>query len=265
VAVRSRCDLTARVAELYAFDKQIILSVVPSGVATSNTTSGSPKSLIVAGFDEAGRGALAGPVVVGCVGSVRSKPGGLSIANYLSGLDDSKRVSPKKREKLFERILLAFYCGVGAASSGEIDQMGIVAASSLAALRAYRSMGRLVDLLLLDRGLSLKKAPVASKNSPTTPPELSFTRGDSKSLRIAAASILAKVTRDRMMTQFAPYFPDYKFAKNKGYGTPVHLAALREVGPSSIHRTSFKNPFSIKAHLVGKSIDTCHFKGYTAC
>ena len=241
MAVRSCRDLAARVAELCAFDNQIILSVVPSDIAASNTATAPPseKPLTVAGFDEAGRGALAGPVVVGCVGSVKSKPSGLSITDYLSGLDDSKRVSPKKREKLFGRILLAFCCGVGAASSEEIDQVGIVAASSLAASRAYLSMGNSVDLLLLDRGLSLNK-PSITQLSPTTPPELSFTCGDSKSLRIAAASILAKVTRDRMMTRSAACFPRYEFAKNKGYGTPVHLAALREVGPSSIHRMSFK-------------------------
>ena len=113
MVVRNRCDLTARVAELYAFDEQIILSAVPSDVATSNITGGSPKPLTVAGFDEAGRGALAGPVVVGCAGSIRSRPGNLRITDYLSGLDDSKRVSPQKREQLFARILFAFYCGVG--------------------------------------------------------------------------------------------------------------------------------------------------------
>jgi len=241
VAVRRRRDLDARVAELWAFDNRITLSVVPSGIATSNraTTPPSEKPLTVAGFDEAGRGALAGPVIVWCVGSVKSKSTGLSITDYLSGLDDSKRVSPKKREKLFGRILLAFCCGVGAASSEEIDRMGIVAASSLAASRAYLSMGNSVDLLLLDRGLSLNKPSIAQL-SPTTPPELSFTCGDSKSLRIAAASILAKVTRDRMMTRSAARFPRYEFAKNKGYGTPVHLAMLREIGPSPIHRMTFK-------------------------
>ncbi len=241
MAMRSCRDLAARVAELSAFDNRIILSIVPSDIATSNTTTTPPseKPLTVAGFDEAGRGALAGAVVVGCVGSVKSKRSGLSITDYLSGLDDSKRVSPKKRKQLFGRILLAFCCGVGAASSEEIDRMGIVAASSLAASRAYLTMGNSVDLLLLDRGLSLNKPSIAQL-SPTTPPELSFTCGDSKSLRIAAASILAKVTRDRMMTRSSARFPRYEFAKNKGYGTPVHLAALREIGPSPIHRMTFK-------------------------
>ncbi len=241
MAVRSCRDLAARVAELCAFDNLIISSIVPSDIATSNTTTTPPseKPLTVAGFDEAGRGALAGPVIVGCVGNVKSRPSGLSITHYLCGLDDSKRVSPKKREKLFGRILLAFCCGVGAASSEEIDRMGIMAASSLAASRAYLAMGNSVDLLLLDRGLSLNKPSIAQL-FPAIPPELSFTCGDSKSLRIAAASILAKVTRDRMMTRSAACFPRYEFAKNKGYGTPVHLAALREVGPSPIHRTSFK-------------------------
>ncbi len=244
----------SRVAELYAFDEQICSLVasglVPDGQRPSSEaptaerakektsqTSCDATGLTIAGFDEAGRGALAGPVVVGCV-HFPFVASGLDPPVELVGLDDSKRLSPQKRNALCERIRTLAKWGIGCSSPLEIDRLGIVSALTLAAQRAYRAMGYGVDLLLLDRGLSL--GGVVSSKPATTPPEIAFTKGDTKSLHIAAASILAKVSRDRMMARVAVRFPDYGFDHNKGYGTPGHLAALRRLGPSPFHRTSFR-------------------------
>jgi len=206
----------------------------------------------LAGFDEAGRGALAGPVVEGCVhfefptapSAPITQSLNLSILQPLTGVDDSKRLSPARREDLFERITALSHWGIGTASAAEIDQLGIVPAVSLAARRAYETMGIEVDLLLCDRGLTLLGHGDAGTrrhgDTSPLPPELSFTKGDSRSLHIAAASILAKVTRDRMMLSLHERFPSYGFASNKGYGTAYHLAALRRCGLSTIHRRSFR-------------------------
>ncbi len=259
---RSKEDRFARVCELYAFDESL-----PDGS--------------LAGFDEAGRGALAGPVTVGCV-HFESLGSGLvscmetsgtpplkkvtprkkqdltpsTLLAHLAGVDDSKRLSPARREEMYRRITEVASWGIGWASAQEIDLLGIVPAISLAARRAYITMGERFDLLLCDRGLSLRERETRGRGdlhsphvSPSPrpplpasplPPELSFTKGDSRSLHIAAASILAKVARDRMMLNLHQRFPVYAFAANKGYGTPAHLAALRENGPSAIHRRSFK-------------------------
>jgi ribonuclease HII len=159
---------------------------------------------------------------------------------------------------MYRRITEVASWGIGWASAQEIDLLGIVPAISLAARRAYSMMGQRVDLLLCDRGLSLLSDLVSERLNHLTPQasdpsvsqspdhsiiqslELSFTKGDSRSLHIAAASILAKVARDRMMLNLHQRFPVYAFAANKGYGTPAHLAALRENGPSTIHRRSFR-------------------------
>jgi ribonuclease HII len=161
--------------------------------------------------------------------------------------------------------------GIGCASPAEIDRLGIVSALTLAAKRAYRAMGREVALLLLDRGLSLrehrssksatakhshekerflcklsdsrgetKRPSLARCNATEWPSEIAFTKGDTKSLHIAAASILAKVSRDQMMARVHLRLPGYGFDRNKGYGTAGHLAALRRLGPSPFHRTSFR-------------------------
>jgi len=272
-----------RVRELYAFDEQIRLG---GGVSPESVTPPpKDKPLTIAGFDEAGRGALAGPVVVGCVhipvasGFMPDVRGlvsdgetcsvgpcarrGTSILDFLAGIDDSKRVSVKKREALFPRITSVSDWGIGYAAPSEIDRVGIVPALTLAACRAYRAMRHPVDLLLLDRGLSLRerrtrgttlRPSVASGFTPDvedcsvglharrsrTTAELAFTKGDSRSLHIAAASILAKVHRDRMMVKLNAQYPGYGLDRNKGYGTPAHLAALKRLGPSSIHRRSFR-------------------------
>jgi len=287
------------VRELYAFDEQIRSSVasglvpdveglVPDGNGigvcsvglharrsrTSQERCDATKTMEIAGFDEAGRGALAGPVVVCCVHfDLASEGTTTSILDFLAGIDDSKRVSVKKREALFPRITSVSDWGIGCATPSEIDRVGIVPALTLAACRAYRAMRKRVDLLLLDRGLSLRerrtpvcpgdatgrqgatlRPSVASGFTPDvedcsvglharrsrTTAELAFTKGDSRSLHIAAASILAKVHRDRMMVKLNAQCPGYGLDRNKGYGTAAHLAALKRLGPSSIHRRSFK-------------------------
>jgi len=267
----------SRLAALTAFDESICRCE-----ADATLTLNGP-GFRLAGFDEAGRGALAGPAVVACVhfdlGSLLPVASGFmsdvkglvpdgknrsvgpcarretsqtscdattihpsSILHTLAGLDDSKRLSPQKREALYERICTLSKWGVGWASHSVIDQRGIVPALTLAARRAYRAMGQRADLLLFDRGLSLCSAAVPSESliEPPLPKELTFTKGDAKSLHIAAASILAKVSRDRAMTRVHARFPNYGFDRNKGYGTASHFATLLRLGPSSIHRRSFR-------------------------
>ncbi|HUT86773.1 MAG TPA: ribonuclease HII, partial [Candidatus Heimdallarchaeota archaeon] len=296
----------SRVAELYAFDEQIRSSFyerrtpvclveatgrqgatlrpsvasgfMPDVEEKTSQTSCDATGLTIAGFDEAGRGALAGPVVVGCVHfpdvlvasglvpderSVGSCPQRIPTSqtscdataffDEFNELDDSKRLSPQKREALYKRICTVAKWGVGWASHSVIDRHGIVPALTLAAHRAYRAMGQPVDLLLLDRGLSLHERPSSKAStaedaktaehyykkegslcelgdlcgemkrsslaSCDATPELAFTKGDAQSLHIAAASILAKVSRDRMMIRIHARFPDYGFDRNKGYGT----------------------------------------------
>jgi ribonuclease HII len=140
------------------------------------------------------------------------------------------------REALSGRIATLARSGIGLATVEEIDRLGIVPALSLAARRAYHALGERVDLLLLDRGLTLGKG----KDACDLPPERSFTRGDASSLHIACASILAKVSRDRAMDLLDGRFPGYGLQKNKGYGTPSHLDALARLGPSPIHRATFR-------------------------
>ena len=281
----SKRNRSARVRELYDFDESLVTrrrgdAEIPKWGEEGRQIQGpvsSPRPL-VAGFDEAGRGALAGPVVVGCVhfpffstteqesvptsSPVRDAtvPASLptprlALLEDLAGIDDSKRLTPRQRESLLPRIKAHAVWGVGAASAREIDELGIVSAVSLAARRAYRAMSVEAGLLLCDRGLTMGLAPFLTVDrerkgacpplprslNPSTPQstELSFTRGDSRSLHIAAASILAKVTRDRIMINLAGRFPGYGFARHKGYGTAAHIAALRRLGPSPIHRRTF--------------------------
>lgn len=174
---------------------------------------------IIGGMDEAGRGPLAGPVVAAVV--VLNRP--------ILGLKDSKKLSASLREELFKKIKkdsLAY--GIGWASEGEIDSSDILSATKLAMSRALKKLGLELDGLLLD-GNPLK----IHKN------ELALVGGDDLSNEIAAASILAKVTRDRWMVEMEDHYPAYGFAQHKGYGTAQHMEALRKFGPCPIHRKSF--------------------------
>lgn len=176
----------------------------------------------LAGVDEAGRGPLAGPVVAAAII--------LPETADLPGLDDSKRLSPKRRDILFEMISgQALSFGVGVASSDEIDRLNILQASLHAMRLAIEAMTIPPDLVLIDG----QHTPGSSYT------ELPIIDGDAQSFVIAAASVIAKVTRDRMMVAYDAEYPAYGFARHKGYPTPWHLRALCTHGPSPIHRRSF--------------------------
>jgi ribonuclease HII len=175
----------------------------------------------VAGVDEAGRGALFGPVFAAAVV--------LDPARPIRGLDDSKQLEPERREVLAARIEeRARAWAVGAADAFEIDRWNILEASRLAMRRAVERISGQCDHLLID-AISIDIA------LPQTP----LIRGDSRCFSIAAASILAKVARDRALVRWDEVFPDYGLRQNKGYGTGDHLAALDRFGPTSLHRFSF--------------------------
>ncbi len=176
----------------------------------------------VCGIDEAGRGPLAGPVFAA---AVVLKPG-----TEIPGLNDSKKLTEKKREALFDVILEVAddYC-VASATEQEIDELNILQATFLAMNRAFEGLREKPDLALVD-GNRKPGLPAA---------EETVVKGDAKSMSIAAASILAKVSRDRYMLQMAELFPEYRFEKHKGYGTKLHYEMLQEHGVSPIHRKSF--------------------------
>lgn len=177
---------------------------------------------LICGVDEAGRGPLAGPV---CAAAV-ILPRGLEI----EGLDDSKKLSEKKRDELFDVIKAsAISCGIAFASVEEIEELNILSATMLAMNRAIAMLSPRPQLALID-GNRNKEIEINSR---------CVIKGDSKCADIAAASILAKVTRDRYMLEMAEKYPEYHFEKHKGYGTKLHYEALREYGPSDIHRLSF--------------------------
>ncbi|NLW55439.1 MAG: ribonuclease HII [Firmicutes bacterium] len=176
----------------------------------------------IAGVDEAGRGPLAGPVLA----AAAIIPPGI----FIDGLNDSKKLSAKRRELIYEQMLaLKIPYGLGEASVEEIDRYNILKASQLAMMRAVESLPVKPDYLLIDGyawpGISLAHQGVVG--------------GDTLSLSIAAASILAKVTRDRIMQELDRVYPGYGFAKHKGYPTAEHFAAIARLGPSVVHRRSF--------------------------
>ncbi len=178
----------------------------------------------IAGIDEAGRGPLAGPVAAAAV---------ILPANYeCEGLTDSKKISAKKRDLIYE--ILAndpnIIWSVATASCEEIDQINILKASHLAMRRAASQLTTAPDHCLID-GLPVKDFPF---------PHQAIVKGDSISLSISAASIIAKVTRDRLMKEIDKEFPQFGFAKHQGYGTKAHLEALRTHGPCKHHRRSFQ-------------------------
>jgi ribonuclease HII len=180
----------------------------------------------VAGLDEAGRGAWAGPVSAGAV----VLPPDPTFLNSLPGVRDSKQMTPLQRAKwaaVIKGVVLAW--GVGFATHQEIDQMGIVPATRLAMERALGELLVFPDFLLVD-ALRLPHLPL---------PQNAIIKGDSRSLSIAAASVLAKTERDLLMRDFDIQFPGYGFARHKGYGTAAHRAALDELGITKIHRCSF--------------------------
>ena len=177
---------------------------------------------VVCGCDEAGAGPLMGPV---CAGAVILPPG-----CDIPGLDDSKKLTEKKREALFDEIIskARAYC-IASASVEEIERLNILQADFLAMERAYSGLGVKAGIVLVD-GNQLPSMDVQMRY---------VIKGDAKSASIAAASILAKVSRDRYMKQMAEKYPQYGFEKHKGYGTKAHYAAGDELGLCEIHRTSF--------------------------
>jgi ribonuclease HII len=180
---------------------------------------------LVAGIDEAGRGAWAGPVVAA---AVILDPAEVS---QLDGVNDSKRLSPRQRDKLYQIILdHCVACGIGQGSVVEIDSLGILPATRLAMTRAVEALSPQPNALIIDA----VRLPQVNK------PQAVFNFADSISLSVAAASILAKVTRDRFLVDLDAHYPAYQFARHKGYGTQIHRAALQSVGPCDVHRKSFR-------------------------
>lgn len=183
----------------------------------------------VAGVDEAGRGPLAGPVIAAAL----ILPDGLNIP----GVDDSKKLTSLKREQLFDVIMSsAISVGIGVVGNEIIDHINILQATRLAMLNAVEQLKPQPDYILID-GITTINSAIAQKT---------IKKGDSLSLSIAAASIIAKVTRDRMMLELDTIYPGYGFAGHKGYGSAQHLESIRFLGPSPIHRLTFRG---VKEHI----------------
>jgi ribonuclease HII len=182
----------------------------------------------VAGLDEAGRGALAGPVVAAAVILPPNQP---NITGLLQEVDDSKRLPARRRERLFDLITgTALTYGIGSVTAVLVDELGIIGATKLAMQTAVSHLTPTPDYLLIDGRIRLQQLPL---------PQQPIIRGDSASLSIAAASILAKVSRDQAMIALDCHFPHYGFARHKGYGTVQHRQALADFGPCPEHRRSF--------------------------
>lgn len=176
----------------------------------------------ICGIDEVGRGPFAGPVVAGAVILPKDHP--------ILYLNDSKKLSEKKREELCEVILKeAVATGIGMASPARIDEINILQATYEAMRMAISNLSVQPDLLLND-AVTIPEIEIM---------QIPIIKGDAKSVSIAAASILAKVTRDRLMVEYEKVFPGYDFASNKGYGTKAHIEGLKKLGPTPIHRMSF--------------------------
>ncbi len=185
------------------------------------------KGVKIIGVDEAGRGPLAGPVVAAAA----------KLKNYseaLQEINDSKKLTEKKREKLFDIILENFEIGIGIATPEEIDEINILNATFLAMRRALKDLEKKIEiddaLILVDGNFKIRE--YFGNQEPVI-------KGDAKSLSIAAASIIAKVTRDRLMVEESKNYPEYQFEKHKGYGTKTHRTVLLQKGPTPIHRKSF--------------------------
>lgn len=177
---------------------------------------------LVAGVDEAGRGPLAGPVVAAAVILRSDHP--------ITGVNDSKKLTERQRERLFEQIMAeALSVGIGSSPPAEIDRINILQATRQAMLQAVQHLSAQPDILLID-GITTIDSPLHQHT---------IKQGDSRSASIAAASIIAKVTRDRLMLEYDHLYPQYGFGRHKGYGSAAHLTALRQHGPCPIHRLSF--------------------------
>lgn len=180
----------------------------------------------ICGIDEVGRGPLAGPVVAGAVILPKDNP--------ILYLNDSKKLSEKKREMLYEEIMEhAVATGIGIVSPARIDEINILQATYEAMRMAIAKLQVKPDILLND-AVTIPEVEI---------PQVPIIKGDAKSVSIAAASIIAKVTRDRLMVEYDKVLPGYDFASNKGYGTKVHIAGIKELGPSPIHRATFIRNF----------------------
>lgn len=187
----------------------------------------SDKLQYICGIDEAGRGPLAGPVVVGAVI--------LPEDSFIEGVNDSKKISEKKRERIYEQIIAeAISYGVGIVDQKTIDEINILNATKLGVKLALEQMKIKPDLILVDALNNMDTLGIPFK---------SVIKGDAKHYSIAAASIIAKVTRDRIMQEWDELYPVYGFAKHKGYGTAAHIQAIKENGPCILHRQSFIKNF----------------------
>lgn len=185
---------------------------------------------IIGGIDEAGRGPLAGPVVAACVVLDREKE--------ILYINDSKKLSEKKRNELYDEIKDKSYAyGIGIVDEKIIDEINILEATHIAMKEAYENADKMlkekldknINMLFVD-ALKIKNVDIK---------QVSIVHGDALSISIAAASIIAKVTRDRMMIEYDKVYPEYGFQQHKGYGTKVHMDVLKKIGPSPIHRKSF--------------------------
>lgn len=184
----------------------------------------------VCGIDEAGRGPLAGPVVVACVIMPED--------SMIEGVNDSKKITEKRREKIYEEIIDQAICyGIGISDQEEIDDINILQATKKALKQALASMDIKPNVILVDalKGIDTLGIPYRS-----------IIKGDANSYSIAAASIIAKVTRDRIMREWDKIYPEYGFLGHKGYGTAKHIQAIKEYGLCPIHRRSFTKNFISK-------------------
>jgi ribonuclease HII len=178
----------------------------------------------VCGVDEVGRGPLAGPVVAAAVI--------MPPETLIEGLADSKRLTPLQRERIFEEIAdMSLVCSVGVIDHESIDRMNILRASLMAMRKAVMDLRQAPDIILVDGNY-----PIPNVDQP----QFTVVGGDRQCQSISAASIVAKITRDRIMDRYQAMFPSFSFSKHKGYPTPEHLEELREYGPTDIHRRSFK-------------------------
>ena len=178
----------------------------------------------ICGVDEVGRGPLAGPVVAAAVI--------LPVDIKIEGLNDSKKLTPLRREKIFETIVeLGLICAIGVIDNNDIDRLNILKASLMAMRKAVMDLKQAPDFVLVDGDYTIPNIST---------PQFAVVGGDALCQSVAAASVIAKVTRDRMMDKYQGLYPSFNFSKHKGYPTPEHLEELKDNGPTEIHRRSFK-------------------------